>query len=79
MKVASVVRVRRSWGSAFQRCGAERLKERSPIVARLAEGVKRREAEQVLSVREGVYVWSSSVRYEGARLWRALNVRSRIL
>ena len=63
----------------FQSRGAERLKERYPIVAKLAEGVKRREAEEVLSVQDGVYVWRSSVRYEGARLWRALNVRRRIL
>ncbi len=49
------------------------------MVDRQAGGVERREAEEDRSVWEGVYISRSSVRYGGARLWRALNVRSRNL
>lgn len=40
----------------FQSRGAEQLKDLSPIVDKCAEGVKRSEAEEVLSVQEGMYV-----------------------
>ena len=35
---------------------AEQLKDLSPSVDKCAEGVKRSEAEEVLSVQEGIYV-----------------------
>ena len=56
LKVDSVVKDRMSCGSVFQSQGAEHLKDLNPIVDKCAEGVKRSEVEEVLSVREGMYV-----------------------
>ncbi len=78
LKMGSDVNIWMSCGSAFQSLGAERLKDLSPMVDRRAGGVERREAEEDRSVWEGVYISRSSVGYGGARLWRALNVRSRL-
>lgn len=42
-------------GSTFWRRGVEQLKALSPMVARQAGGVERKEADEDCSVREGVY------------------------
>ena len=71
--------MRKSSGREFQGLGADRLKAFDPMVVRLADGLKSCMVEEDQRVREGVWVWISSVRYDGARLCRILKERSRIL
>ena len=74
----SVVRLDR--GREFQRRGAERLKALSPIGDQRAEGAESREEEEDRRERERERVrLEDSERNGGARLWRALKVRRRIL
>ena len=68
-----------SGGRLFQRRGAERLKDRAPMVDRRAGGTRRLMEEADLSDRVGVLIWMRSDRYGGARLCMALNVLRRIL
>ena len=64
----TVSEVRMSGGREFQRLGADRLKALDPMVVRLADGVKSLMVEEDRRVREGVWIWISSARYDGARL-----------
>ena len=64
----TVSEVKMSGGREFQRLGAERLKALNPMVVRLADGVKSWMVEEDRRVREGVWVWISSARYDGTRL-----------
>ena len=68
LKVETVSEVRMSSGREFQRLGADRMKALDPMVVRLADGVKSWMVEEDRRVREGVWVWISSARYDGARL-----------
>ena len=64
----TVSEVRMSSGGEFQRLGADRLKALDPMVVRLADVVKSWRVEEDRRVRDGVWVWISSVRYDSARL-----------
>ena len=75
----TVSEVRMSSGREFQRLGADRMKALDPMVVRLADGVKSWMVEEDRRVREGVWIWVSSARYDGSKLGRILKVRSRIL
>ena len=64
----TVSEVQMSGGREFQRLGADRLKALDPMVVRLADGAKSWIVEQDERVQEGVWIWISSARYDGARL-----------
>ena len=68
LKVETVSEVRMSSGREFQRLGADRMKALDPMVVRLADGVKSWMVEEDRRVREDVWIWISSARYEGPRL-----------
>ena len=79
MKTVSESISRMSGGREFQRRGAERLKALDPMVVKRAGGMLRLREDEDLRVRLGLLMRRRSLRYSGARLWRALKVRSRIL
>ena len=64
----TVSEVRLSGGRECQSLGADHLKALDPIVVRLADGAKSWMVEEDRRVREGVWIWISSARYDGARL-----------
>ena len=64
----TVSEVQMSGGREFQRLGADQLKALDPMVVRLADGAKSWIVEQDERVQEGVWIWISSARYDGARL-----------
>ena len=64
----TVSKVQMSGGREFQRLGADQLKALDPMVVRLADGAKSWIVEQDERVQEGVWIWISSARYDGARL-----------
>lgn len=61
-----------SWGRVFQIFGAIQLKALLPMVVKCTDGTTRVTEAEDLRDRVGEYTWKSSLRYEGARLWRAL-------
>ena len=64
----TVSEVRMSGGREFQRLEADLLKACDSMMVRLADGAKSWMVEEDRRVREGVWMWISSVRYDGARL-----------
>ena len=57
-----------SGGREFQRLGADQLRALDPMVVRLTDGTKSWMVGEDQRVQEGVWLWISSVRYDGARL-----------
>ena len=78
LKVETVSEVRMSTGREFWRLGADLLKVHDPMVVRLAYGAKNWILEEDLRVREGMFLWICSGRYDCARLLIILKVRNRI-
>ena len=80
LKVSRSEQARSGGGREFQRVGAAIEKALSPQVRSLVlQGRDRRLESEERRERDGEWWWSRSVRYEGARLWSALNVVRRSL
>ena len=75
LKVSRSEQARSGGGREFQRVGAAIEKVRSLVL----QGRDRRLESEERRERDGEWWWSRSVRYEGARLWSALNVVRRSL
>ena len=68
VEMETVLEVRMSGGREFQRLEADLLRAHDYMMVRLADGAKSWMVEEDRRVREGVWIWISSARYDGARL-----------
>ena len=67
-KIGDSVRSANVWLERVPEAGGSWLKALDPMVVRFADGAKSWMVEEDRSVREGVWIWISSARYDGARL-----------